>query len=35
MSAGLTAKGFNLGVIVISFLRGFWRHDEMDRPDVT
>jgi hypothetical protein len=35
MAAGAAAKGFNLGVIIISSSRGFVRHDEMGRRLVT
>jgi hypothetical protein len=35
MGAGAAAKAFNLGVIIISFIKGFAEHDEMDRRLVT
>jgi hypothetical protein len=35
MGAGAAAKGFNLGIIIISSSRGFAGHDEMDPCLVT
>jgi hypothetical protein len=35
MSAGAAAKAFNLGVIIISFVRGVRGHDEMGQGRVT